>query len=164
MPPLSRAQFHSVRVPAQEHTDAVAAAQASNPEKNWTVSPPEEGSQSFAVRDQAGKTHGYYDVAKTGKKYERYLGGLVNTSGAKGVGSYVVGRVQHGDVKLDAFSGPLEGYYKEHGFETTGRMKFDDQYAPDAWKPEYGRSDVVDMASKRKEDSGKPPAIKWAAG
>ena len=142
-------QFHSVRVPAEEHAQAVAAAQTHDPAKNWSVSAPEEHTQSFAVRDQNEQTHGYYSLKSAGRN-TRYLGGLVNTSGAPGVGKHVLARTQRRNVKLDAFSGPLEGYYKARGFQTTDRMTFDDKYAPSSWKPDYGRSDVIEMESKKK--------------
>jgi hypothetical protein len=141
------------QVSREEHTNAVLAAQQRDPEKYWSVSPPEPRTQSFAVRDQHGNTHGYYALAnarREGRVTTRYLGALVNTSGAKGVGSFVLDRLQKKrNVNLDAFSGPLEGYYSERGFSTTSRMKFDDKYAPPSWKPEYGRSDVIDMKYRR---------------
>lgn len=161
---LSGPQFHSVQVSAKEHTKAVSEAQARNPRKYWSVSPPEPHTVSFAVRDEAGATHGYYALgsASRGKSegYRRmpanrgavYAGGLVNTdSETKGVGKYVMNRTNSRNVKLDAFSGPLEGYYKDRGFKKDSSMKWDDRYAPSSWKPEDGRSDVVNMSRRKRK-------------
>jgi hypothetical protein len=138
------AQFSSHKVSREEHAKAVVDAQNTDPEKYWTVSEPAEGSQSFAVRDHEGSTHGYYSLKAAGRG-ERELGGLVNTSGAKGVGNYVMNRTAGRPTRLDAFADQLHGYYSKHGFSETGRVKFADEYAPSHWRPEYGRSDVVFM-------------------
>lgn len=127
-----------------DHRAAVQHAQASNPEKYWTVSEPATGSRSYQVQDHAGQTVGYYSLTKHEDHTE--LGGLVNTTGAKGVGSSVLNHLQNRPVKLDAFDAPLEGYYQKHGFQTDEKLDFDPQYAPSHWREEYGRPGVAFMS------------------
>ena len=55
--------------------------------------------------------------------------------------------VKNGATTLDAFDGHLPALYSKHGFVPTGRMKFNDEYAPKGWDyAKYGRPDIVSMA------------------
>jgi predicted ABC-type ATPase len=55
--------------------------------------------------------------------------------------------IRNGATTLDAFDGHLPALYAQHGFAPTGRMKFNDEYAPAGWDfNKYGRPDIVFMA------------------
>lgn len=55
--------------------------------------------------------------------------------------------VAAGGRKLDAFDAGLPQMYAKHGFVETGRMPWDDRYAPDGWDyAKFGRPDVVFMS------------------
>lgn len=78
------------------------------------------------------------------------IANLFNNSGVKGAGrkAFVEG-IQKGARTLDAFDPFLPEIYSQYGFEVTGRMKFNDDYAPEGWNYERdGRPDVVFMAYK----------------
>ena len=47
-------------------------------------------------------------------------------------------------LNLDCFE-PLAAVYARYGFEETGRVAFDWQYAPEGWTPEMGEPAVVFM-------------------
>ncbi len=59
--------------------------------------------------------------------------------------------VQEGGRRLDAFATKLPDLYRRGGFKETGRLKFDDEEAPEGWDYEAmrsfnkGRPDVVSM-------------------
>lgn len=59
--------------------------------------------------------------------------------------------VANGGRRLDAFDTVLPGLYGRHGFRATGRVKWNDQFAPDTWdydlynEHNQGRPDVVFM-------------------
>lgn len=76
------------------------------------------------------------------------LQNVFNNGGPRGAGSKaVIDGIKKGATTLDAFDGHLPQYYAKHGFEPTGRMKFNDDYAPSGWDyGKYGRPDVVFMA------------------
>lgn len=50
--------------------------------------------------------------------------------------------IDNGGDRLDAFSG-LYYFYAKSGFEPVSWVEFDEQYAPDGWKPEYGKEPVI---------------------
>lgn len=47
-------------------------------------------------------------------------------------------------INLDCFA-PLAAVYGRYGFEETGRVAFDWQYAPEGWQADMGEPDVVFM-------------------
>jgi DNA (cytosine-5)-methyltransferase 1 len=58
--------------------------------------------------------------------------------------------IAKGGVRLDCFDGFLVDYYQQFGFRETGRVTFDDQYAPAGWNYiKLGRPDVVFMEVTR---------------
>lgn len=69
-------------------------------------------------------------------------------------GARMVGiAASQGGKRLDCFNTFLPGIYRKAGFCMVGRMKFDDQYAPETWdyqamgKYNHGRPDVVFMVA-----------------
>jgi hypothetical protein len=139
-------QFSSVPVSHAEHAAAIQKLHANNPAAYWTVSVPENNdkAQSFAVQDQHGGTHGYYQLKHQGDGV--YLGGLASTTKTPGVGSHVLGTLQHKNVYLDGYDTPDVGrMYGRRGFETTGKSDWSDEYAPATHKPEYGKPGYLDM-------------------
>lgn len=51
-----------------------------------------------------------------------------------------------GGYRLDCFQ-PLAKVYQRHGFRVTGRVRWDDQYAPEGWDyGQNGRPDVIYLA------------------
>ncbi len=75
-------------------------------------------------------------------------GEIVNlfSYGAPGDGALALrDAVERGADRLDCFDGFLPAFYARHGFRETGRVPWDDQYAPSAWNPADGRPDVVYM-------------------
>jgi hypothetical protein len=140
-------QFSSVPVGHEEHHAAISALHQSSPEKYWTVSAPENDpkSQSFAVKDQHGDTHGYYYLKHQGSG--TYLGGLASTSKAPGVGSHVLQTLQHKNTVLDGYDTPDVGrMYGRRGFDTTDKSDWSDEYAPSNWHPDFGKPGYLDMA------------------
>jgi hypothetical protein len=90
------------------------------------------------------------------------LQNLFNNGGPKGAGrAALIDAVLHGARTLDAFDPYLPKIYAEHGFVATGRMPFNDKYAPDGWDyAKYGRPDVVFMAYR----GGDPATLKDRVG
>lgn len=68
-------------------------------------------------------------------------------STVKGRGSELMAlAIAWGGRKLDCFDCGLVDFYIKCGFEETGRMAWDDAYAPEGWDYEaHGRPDVVFM-------------------
>ena len=50
--------------------------------------------------------------------------------------------VDNGGDRLDAFSG-LYDFYARNGFEPVSWVEFDENYAPEGWKPEYAKEPVI---------------------
>jgi len=61
-----------------------------------------------------------------------------------GVDAMLMG-ISQGADKLDAFDPFLPKYYHQFGFRETGRVPFNDEYAPEGWDYANGRPDVVLM-------------------
>lgn len=62
--------------------------------------------------------------------------------------------MDNGGVTLDCFANFLPGYYACFGFEETGRMKFNREYAPKGWDYDsMGEPDVVFMARTKEYNS-----------
>jgi GNAT superfamily N-acetyltransferase len=121
-------------------------------------------SEFVAARDQ--NTRSYFLSSKTtdelkddrlflsGDRHSGYAldphGDLQNlfNNGPKGGGRIaLLDAVKNGATTLDAFDGHLPALYTQHGFVATGRMKFNDDYAPQGWDyGKYGRPDIVFMA------------------
>lgn len=78
------------------------------------------------------------------------LQNVFNNSGKKGVGRNILNHAIHKGAKtLDAYDGFLPKLYAKHGFVETGRLKFNDEFAPKDWDyKKYGRPDIVFMAYK----------------
>ena len=51
--------------------------------------------------------------------------------------------VENGGDRLDAFGEELYGFYTKNGFEPVSWTPFNEEYAPDGWKPEYGAEPVI---------------------
>lgn len=77
------------------------------------------------------------------------LQNLFNNGGPKGIAADLVGEaIGKGARTLDCYDGHLPGYYRQFGFEETGRIKFNPEFAH-GWDIEkHGRPDVVFMAWK----------------
>jgi hypothetical protein len=73
---------------------------------------------------------------------------VFNNGGKKGGAADIMLEAVHsGGITLDAFSGFLPGYYHNFGFNETGRVKFNREYAPKNWDyDKYGEPDIVFMA------------------
>lgn len=140
-----------------EHTQHVEALKATDPAKYWSVSTPGEGYRSMKIAGQVsgGPQRGYAAVKQSKDSVD--IGGLVGLPGSRGVAKSAFAQVDRSHPEhpqtLDAFdeqsrSGNvnLPKLYAKHGFQETGRMKFDPQYAPPEWdEAKHGRPDVVFM-------------------
>lgn len=75
---------------------------------------------------------------------------VFNNGGPKGAGQDALYEaIRQGGTHLDCFDDYLPGLYNNFGFEETGRMKFNRDYAPEGWDyDKYGEPDVVFMALK----------------
>lgn len=82
------------------------------------------------------------------------LQAVFNASDVRGMGRQALEEaIDNGAVTLDAFDVPKEiagvnlpEFYGQYGFQETGRIQWDDAYAPDGWDYErYGRPDIVFM-------------------
>ncbi|MEG2939338.1 MAG: hypothetical protein RR829_03850, partial [Oscillospiraceae bacterium] len=49
----------------------------------------------------------------------------------------------NGGNKLDNFDGRLSGLYSKYGFEPVARVAFDPPRAPEGWRAEFGKPDVI---------------------
>ena len=128
------------------YTDAVSSM---DPSKAGFLTPttPEQlaqrvsgGDRVFMNQDRVG-----YILSKDGD-----LQGVINPSGIRGAGKGAIqDAIDRGAVSLDAFDGFLPDYYRQFGFQETGRVPFDPQYAPPNWDyQKYGTPDVVFMRLK----------------
>jgi len=81
---------------------------------------------------------------------------LFNNSGPKGAARELIfDGIRSGGKTLDAFAGYLTDLYRQYGFVETGRLKFNDEFAPAGWNFDRdGRPDVVFMAYR----GGEPEA------
>jgi GNAT superfamily N-acetyltransferase len=66
-----------------------------------------------------------------------------------GARSMIATAVDQGGTKLDAFDTVLPGLYAKEGFQPTGRVKWDDEYAPENW----------DAATFAEFNNGKPDVV-----
>lgn len=91
---------------------------------------------------------------------------VFNNGGPKGAGADAVSHaIRHGGNTLDAFDDYLPKLYRQFGFQETGRMKFNPDYAPHGWN--YAKDDnpdVVFMARKGYPPGGPEAAIERAKG
>ena len=73
---------------------------------------------------------------------------LFNNGGPKGAARELIfDGLRSGGKTLDAFDGYLTDLYRQYGFVETGRLKFNDEFAPAGWNIDRdGRPDVVFMA------------------
>lgn len=79
---------------------------------------------------------------------------VFNNGGPKGAGTEaILEAIDRGAITLDCFDDFLPTYYHQYGFEETGRMDFNKEYAPEGWSYEkYGEPDVVFMGLKSRGD------------
>jgi len=74
-------------------------------------------------------------------------GDIISVFSKKGSGEgtrAICDAIAHGGTKLDCFEGFLsEQFYPSLGFKESGRLKWDDQYAPSGWN--HGRDDSPDI-------------------
>jgi hypothetical protein len=69
-----------------------------------------------------------------------------NNRNFKGGRDAMIDAIKNGATTLNCFDGALPIFYKQHGFVVTGRVPFNDEYAPHGWDyNKYGRPDVVFM-------------------
>ena len=89
---------------------------------------------------------------------------LFNNGGPKGSGvDGMVEAIDRGGRTGDAFDGFLPGLYAQLGLEETGRVKFNDDYAPKGWDFDRDdRPDVVFMAWQGWPDGDRAAAISRA--
>lgn len=76
-----------------------------------------------------------------------------------GATQLLVTALDNGGKKLDNFAGRLSDIYEEHGFVPVAKTKFNSEFAPPDWKPEFGEPDIIfyvhngdaplDVAAKR---------------
>jgi hypothetical protein len=89
---------------------------------------------------------------------------VFNNGGPKGAAAgAIVAAIGAGGRTLDCFDGFLPSYYHQFGFEETGRMKFNPEFAPPGWNPKDGTPDVVFMAWKGYPAGGAQGAIERAS-
>jgi hypothetical protein len=55
----------------------------------------------------------------------------------------LVHAIEQGGRTLDCYDGPLPKIYRQAGFRETGRMRFNDQFAPPGW--DYAKDDRPDV-------------------
>jgi hypothetical protein len=91
---------------------------------------------------------------------------VFNNGKVKGEGAHaVVHAISQGGRTLDAFDDYLPKFYRQFGFEETGRTKFNPEFAPPNWDyAERGTPDVVFMAHKGYPPGGPDAAIERAKG
>ena len=76
------------------------------------------------------------------------LQNVFNNGGPKGAGGdAVIDAIKNGATTLDRFNIHLTDFYTRYGFVVTGRMKFNDEFAPKDWDYELDkRPDIMFMA------------------
>jgi hypothetical protein len=142
---------------AQEATEAISRLQSADPSSYWRVSPPEPGAAVHPIHGARGETAGFVALKPEGN-HKVNIGGLVAKPGHSGItrAALEVADRRHPDRSqhLDAFDGHLPQIYAKHGFQETGRLPFDEKYAPASWKPEFGKPDVVFMSRPSARERG----------
>lgn len=137
---------------------AVDKLQASDPKKYWQVAKTHEGAKPYDIAGPDGKTAGHFALYEKDGGKSVDIGTVVALPGSKGIVKSTMDATDklHPNAKqtLDCFDGHLPTIYAKHGFKEVDRIKWDDQYAPDNWKPEYGRPDVVFMARPSAKERG----------
>lgn len=89
---------------------------------------------------------------------------VFNNGGPKGAAAgAIVAAIGAGGRTLDCYDGFLPSYYHQFGFEETGRMKFNSEFAPAGWDKKLGTPDVVFMTWKGYPEGGSRGAIARAA-
>jgi hypothetical protein len=126
---------------ARTYVQELSQTKQQDPDTYWTVSEvdPEVAAEGTIIDTEDGsaivKPDG--DIAGLYKK---------PTSKAKGVAQKLLNRaVELGGRKLDNFDGYLTNIYEKAGFRVVSRTPFNEQFAPDGWKPEFGKPDVIAM-------------------
>src|SRR5690606_18529846 len=76
------------------------------------------------------------------------LQNVFNNGGPKGAGGdAIIDAIKNGATTLDCFNIYLPEFYARYGFAVTGRMKFDDDFAPGDWDYKQNeRPDIIFMA------------------
>lgn len=88
---------------------------------------------------------------------------VFNNGGPKGAAAgAIVAAIANEGRTLDCYDGFLPSYYRQFGFEETGRMKFNPEFAPANWDPKLGAPDIVFMAWKGYPEGGAKGAIERA--
>lgn len=152
----TRPKRTSTRVSNSVVDERVGELQRKEPDKYWKVAETHEGAQSYKLSNPDGTTAGHYALYNRTDHVE--FGTLAAEPGQKGIAKSALddldARVPDKVQRLDAFDGDLTSIYSKYGFKETDRVKWDDQYAPSSWKPEYGRPDVVFMERPSAVDRG----------
>ena len=130
----------AISVSADAFRKALERFEENNPDKSPFVSTDLEYdtmSCYLAVEGNAGVA-----VAQDGE-----ICSLFNDSAPSGTGKELVEfAISRGGNKLNCFDGFLPEFYSDLGFQESGRISWDDQYAPAGWNYEkFGRPDVVTM-------------------
>jgi hypothetical protein len=60
-----------------------------------------------------------------------------------GATQLLVTALENGGKKLDNFDGTLSRIYEQHGFVPVAKTKFNKEFAPPDWKPEFGEPDIM---------------------
>lgn len=133
----------AIAVTTREADLKIKQLQDSNPEKYWTVSPTHVDDPKTYRLGQAGYVAFYNHPDGTVE-----VGTLAANPGQHGVARSAIDLADKNypgqDQVLDAFD-KVVPVYEKLGFKETGRLKFDPQYAPPNWRPEFGTPDIVFM-------------------
>ena len=129
---------------ADIYLDRINKIKNANLKQYWTVDVP-----SREVVLEAAKNDRIVDV-NGGMGIVTASGDMVGLfkydKSAKGTASSVQkARIKKGGIKLDNFDGYLTKLNKKNGFRVAARIPFNEEYAPEGWKKEYGTPDVVAM-------------------
>ena len=128
-------------LPTSDHTVFEAATKQNT--RNWNLSPhePEEFVNNKVFLNAEGDTG--FMVTPEGDLQNVFSNSKVRGAGRAGVERAIA----EGAVTLDAYDGFLPGYYAQHGFRETGRVRFVDEFAPEGYDiATQGRPDIVFMA------------------
>ncbi len=125
----------------QNSQDFVAARNKSSRPENFSELDPQKLGKSRKFLSADGKTGCLVD--ENGD-----LGNVFNNGGPKGAGmAAVIAGIKGGARTLDCYDGFLPDRYAQMGFVATGKMRWNDDYAPPGWDyNKLGRPDVVVMS------------------
>jgi hypothetical protein len=137
--------------PAQATPEEFLAAQRGNP-RGWNLT--EHSAQELRNHQLFLSPDGRTGAAVSP---EGDLQNVFNNRGVPGAAEHLVQHaIDHGATTLDAYDGFLPKYYRKFGFREVGRMKFNDQFAPEGWDfKKNDRPDIVFMSHNAHEVPGR---------